>query len=79
MSLTLHCLAELSVWGADAVGGLKFIDGLCPGNDYIGVEAVDEVSFSLFQKRLSLSRKHNILRQRKSALFINLSAVRYAN
>ena len=38
---------------ADAVGEIRFIDGPCPGNDYLGVEAVDEVSISLLQKRLN--------------------------
>lgn len=35
------------------VGGLDFIDGACPGNDYLGVEAIDEVSVSLLQQRLN--------------------------
>lgn len=39
--------------GADAVGEIRFIDGPCPGNDYLGVEAADEVSLSLLQKRLN--------------------------
>jgi hypothetical protein len=39
--------------GQDAVGGLRFIDGLHPGNDYFGVLADDEISISLLQKRLN--------------------------
>ena len=39
--------------GANAVGELTFIDGPCPGNDYLGVEAADLVSVSLLQKRLN--------------------------
>ena len=39
--------------GPDAVGELRFIDGACPGNDYLGVEAADEISISLLQKRLN--------------------------
>jgi hypothetical protein len=35
------------------VGGLNFIDGASPGNDYLGVEAVDAVSLSLLQRRLN--------------------------
>jgi len=37
----------------DAVGQIRFIDGECPGNSYRGVEAVDQVSISLLQKRLN--------------------------
>ena len=32
---------------------LDFIDGACPGNDYLGVEALDPVSVSLLQQRLN--------------------------
>ena len=39
--------------GPNAVGGLDFVDGPCPGNDYLGVEALDPVSVSLLQKRLN--------------------------
>jgi hypothetical protein len=39
--------------GPDAVGSLEFIDGPCPGNDYLGVEAFDELSVSLLQHRLN--------------------------
>jgi len=39
--------------GKDAVGEIRFIDGACPGNDYLGVEAADQVSISLLQKRLN--------------------------
>ena len=37
----------------NAVGEIRFIDGACPGNDYLGVEAADQVSISLLQKRLN--------------------------
>jgi hypothetical protein len=39
--------------GYKVVGGLNFIDGASPGNDYLGVEAVDEISLSLLQQRLN--------------------------
>ena len=39
--------------GPNAVGELRFIDGACAGNDYLGVEAADEISISLLQKRLN--------------------------
>ena len=39
--------------GADAVGAIRFIDGPMPGSDYTGVEAADQVSLSLLQKRLN--------------------------
>ena len=39
--------------GPNPVGGLDFIDGACPGNDYLGVEALDPVSVSLLQLRLN--------------------------
>ena len=39
--------------GAESVGSLEFIDGPCPGNDYLGVEAADLISISLLQKRLN--------------------------
>ena len=39
--------------GPNPVGGLEFIDGACPGNDYLGVEALDPVSVSLLQQRLN--------------------------
>ena len=39
--------------GGEAVGEIKFIDGPCPGNDYLGVEAPSEVDISLLQKRLN--------------------------
>ena len=39
--------------GPNPVGGLDFIDGACPGNDYLGVEALDSVSVSLLQQRLN--------------------------
>jgi len=39
--------------GAEAVGELQFIDGPCPGNDYLAVEAVDQISISLLQQRLN--------------------------
>ena len=39
--------------GPNAVGGLIFTDGPCPGNDYLGVSVVDEISISLLQQRLN--------------------------
>ena len=42
-----------SLTGQDAVGELRFMDGPCPGNDYLGVEAADEATISLLQKRLN--------------------------
>ena len=39
--------------GKDAVGEIDFIDGPCPGNDYLGVEAPTEIDVSLLQKRLN--------------------------
>ena len=35
------------------VGQLVFIDGACPGNDYLGVEANDGITLSLLQQRLN--------------------------
>ena len=40
--------------GAGAVGELRFINGACPGNDYIGVHAADALTLSLLQQRLNL-------------------------
>ena len=37
----------------EAVGHLDFIDGPCPGNDYLGVQTEDAISVSLLQKRLN--------------------------
>ena len=37
----------------DAIGGLVFTDGPCPGNDYLGVAVEDEISASLLQQRLN--------------------------
>jgi hypothetical protein len=39
--------------GPNPIGGLDFIDGACPGNDYLGVEAMNPVSVSLLQQRLN--------------------------
>ncbi len=39
--------------GEDAVGEINFIDGPCPGNDYLGVEARSQIDISLLQKRLN--------------------------
>ena len=36
-----------------AAGELHFIDGPCPGNDYLGVHAVDALTLSLLQQRLN--------------------------
>ena len=35
------------------VGGLHFVDGPMPGNDYLGVSCKDEISISLLQARLN--------------------------
>jgi len=52
-----HLLYDLDLGpdlcGGDAVGQLKFYDGPIPGSDYLGVEATDEVTISLLQKRLN--------------------------
>ena len=37
----------------DALGELQFIDGPCPGNDYLGIHAEDYISISLLQERLN--------------------------
>ena len=37
----------------EAVGGLRFIEGPVPGNDYMGVHADDEISLSLLQHELN--------------------------
>ena len=42
---------ELS--GTNAVGEIHFIDGSCPGNDYLGVHAADALSLSLLQLRFN--------------------------
>lgn len=39
--------------GKDAVGEIRFIDGACSGNDYLGAEAIDQISISLLQIRLN--------------------------
>jgi hypothetical protein len=39
--------------GQDAVGEIRFIDGPCPGNDYLGVEAPTQLDISLLQTRLN--------------------------
>ncbi|MDA9983097.1 hypothetical protein N9H39_10310 [Gammaproteobacteria bacterium] len=36
-----------------AVGEIQFIDGACPGSDYLGVQTEELVSVSLLQERLS--------------------------
>ena len=38
--------------GGKLIGGLNFIDGCHPGNDYLGVTADDALSASLLQARL---------------------------
>jgi hypothetical protein len=52
-----RCLESLDLGadfnGPNPIGGLDFIDGPCPGNDYLGVEALDPVSVSLLQQRLN--------------------------
>ena len=39
--------------GRNAVGGLIFTDGACPGNDYLGVSAESDITLSLLQQRLN--------------------------
>jgi len=39
--------------GAEAVGEINFIDGACPGVDYLGVEAPTQLDIALLQKRLN--------------------------
>jgi hypothetical protein len=36
--------------GQHAIGEIRFIDGACPGNDYLGVEVGDMFSLSVLQK-----------------------------
>jgi len=45
---------ELAATGA--AGELQFIDGPCPGNDYLGVHAADALTLSLLQQRLNQLR-----------------------
>ena len=42
--------------GAKAVVGLAFHCGAAPGVDYLGAEAIDEISLSLLQHRLNERR-----------------------
>ena len=39
--------------GKDAVGEIRFIDGACPGNDYLGTLAPSQLDIALLQKRLN--------------------------
>ena len=39
--------------GADAVGEIQFIDGPCPGSDYLGAHAPTQLDIALLQKRLN--------------------------
>ncbi len=39
--------------GENAVGEINFIDGPCPGNDYLGVHAPTQLDLSLLQARLN--------------------------
>jgi hypothetical protein len=39
--------------GPNAVGSLTFTDGACPGVDYLGVSADDDITVSLLQQRLT--------------------------
>ena len=51
-----HKLEGLDLFHSDAngryLGGLSFIDGCHPGNDYLGVRANDAITASLLQARL---------------------------
>ena len=42
-----------SLSGKDAVGEIRFIDGACPGVDYLGVVAPSPIDVCLLQKRLN--------------------------
>jgi len=42
--------------GPGRVGEIRFIDGPCPGNDYLGVEAPSPLDLSLLQHRLNQLR-----------------------
>jgi len=48
--LDLFDYGQASGW---PTGGLNFIDGPCPGNDYLGVQSNDRLSASLLQARLA--------------------------
>ncbi len=39
--------------GAEAVGEINFIDGACPGVDYLGAHAPTQLDIALLQKRLN--------------------------
>ena len=39
--------------GAEAVGEINFIDGSCPGVDYLGAHAPTQLDIALLQKRLN--------------------------
>ncbi len=39
--------------GVDSIGEIDFIDGPCPGNDYLAAHALGLVSVSLLQQRLN--------------------------
>jgi len=39
--------------GAGAVGEINFIDGACPGSDYLGAHAPTQLDIALLQKRLN--------------------------
>jgi hypothetical protein len=56
-ALAYHLLGGLDLGpdlsGLNAVGEIRFIDGSCPGNDYLGVHAADAISLSLLQLRLN--------------------------
>ena len=52
-----HYLEKLDLFGSDQLGGLRrgdlqFVDGACPGNDYLAVVSDDPLSASLLQARL---------------------------
>ena len=52
-----HYLEKLDLFGSDQLGGLRcgdlqFVDGACPGNDYLAVVSHDPLSASLLQARL---------------------------
>ena len=46
-------LGPLSSHGGFDAGELQFIDGCCPGNDYLGVHIDGKISLSFLQERLN--------------------------
>ncbi|MHA7816428.1 MAG: hypothetical protein ACX93N_08135 [Pseudohaliea sp.] len=51
--LDSYDLGSLRGHGREKAGEIEFIDGPCPGNDYLGVEAATALDLSLLQTRLN--------------------------